>query len=197
MTKRKYKDNGFPVIPDPYGNPSREIYNPDADIGLGAWVLITHKLNVQNGPIPYAIYWATPYISKHRVGHPAKTKTLQNVDEYGRQCAMIHTPHSVKIFPDEYTILSEQKLQTYRENGWELHETMINAEIPLNQELLEKGRTLCEEERECIWALMLDGLSEQQACEEYFLTKHSQNNNINFHYRLSPDLQNKIENIFG
>lgn len=50
-------------------------------------------------------------------------------------------------------------------------ENMAAADAGMNTELIEKGRALCEEERETIWGEQLDGLTETQACEEYFLIK--------------------------
>lgn len=186
---------GFLKHPDVMGDPSREIRNPDTMITTGAWVLIKHRIAVQAAPVPYGIYWAIPYT--FTITAEGKTKTFTGVDEYGRQCALVYTPYEVKIFPDEYSILTEEKLEEYKANGWELHETNVKLKRSLNLQLIEKGRTLCEEEREIIWALMLEGLSERQACEEYFLTKHSNDNNTAICYLLPPKLQSEMEQTFG
>lgn len=63
-----------------------------------------------------------------------------------------------------------------------MQEVNANAEQPLNMKLINEGRNLVEEEREIIWALMLEGLTEQQACEEYFLTHHIDYQNTDICY---------------
>jgi len=54
---------------------------------------------------------------------------------------------------------------------------------------------LSEEERECIWAFQLDGLTEMQACEEYFLSRHVDYNNANICYLPNRKLQKQLERI--
>lgn len=124
-------------------------------------------------------------------------KTLIGVDEYGRQCAKIYTPHEVKIFPDEYSILTPERLEEYKQAGWYLQEINAKAEQPLNMEIINDGRALVEEEREIIWALMLEGLTEQQACEEYFLTHHTDYQNTEICYMPTPEILEEAAAVFG
>lgn len=173
----------FPIHPKDL----REIPDPDALIDVGEWVLIVRKVPVQYGPKTYGIYWALPHRGKERIG----------IDKYGRQCAMVYTPKEVKVFPDEYRILSQEKLEEYRKSGWEISLIEGTKEQPLDTHIIEKGKNLTEEEREVIWSLMLDGLSEQQACEEYFLTRHSQNENIAFSYQPPESMRKELCRIFG
>lgn len=191
-----YDNNGFIVNPEDYPCLSSEYYyNESKDVGFGAWVIILRKVPVQKPPVLYGIYWAVPY--KHRrecgVEQDKKERELIGVDENGRQCCLIYAPHQIKVFPQEISILSEERLQEYRDNGWELHETNADVTIPLNRSLLEQGRTLCEEEREIIMSLMLDGLTEQQACEEYFFTHHTDYDNTSICYLLPKDKQPETE----
>lgn len=56
---------------------------------------------------------------------------------------------------------------------------------------------LVEEEREIIWALMLEGLTEQQACEEYFLTHHTDYQNTEICYLPTPEILAEAMAVFG
>ena len=191
-----YDNQGFIINAEdyPYLSPEYQ-YDETKDIHSGTWVIILKKIPVQNPPTLYGIYWAVPY--KHRricgVGQDKKERELTGVDENGRQCYLIYAPHQIKIFPQEISILSEERLQEYRDNGWELHETNADATVSLDRNLLEQGRTLCEEEREIIMSLMLDGLTEQQACEEYFFTHHTDYDNTGICYLLPKDKQPETE----
>lgn len=62
---------------------------------------------------------------------------------------------------------------------------------------VNKGRALCEEEREIIWAMQLDGLTETQACEEYFLTKHTEYNNFSICYIPNKEVFAECVAVFG
>lgn len=197
-----FEKNGFLHHPTQYENVDlRLIKDPERLVTTGNWVLIKKRIPVETNirPQTYGIYWAMPYTHVKTCGlyDERKMRTVTGVDEHGQQCALIYTPKEVKIFPDEYNILSEEKLEEFRDNGWQIHTIDIQAKTTLNQELIEQGRDLCEEEREIIWSLMLDGLSEQQACEEYFLTHHSQNDNVTICYLLPEDQQQAILNLFG
>lgn len=201
MTRKKqiFDEYGFRIqhYNDPIKLDSREIRDPDTMVTTGNWVLIRKKIPVKTAPVTYGIYWAVPYRSRRACKSNDDIRDLVGVDEYGRQCALIYTPEEVKIFPDEYHILTEERLQEYRDAGWCLKETNVDSKQFLNLDIIEQGRHLCEEEREVIWALMLEGLSEQQACEEYFLTKHAQTENTGFCYILPPDLQEEMIRQFG
>ena len=97
----------------------------------------------------------------------------------------------------EFTVIDDERLKVYREEGWELHENMAAADAGMNTELIEKGRALCEEEREIIWAMQLDGLTETQACEEYFLTKHTEYNNFSICYIPNKEVFAECVAVFG
>lgn len=178
---------------DIWGNGSRERRDERTLITAGNWVLITKTVPVEENARPqlYGIYWAVPYTRTGKAGVKdektgryigMKESQLVGVDEYGRQCAIIYTPQEVKVFPDEYSILTEERLEEYKELGWYLQQVNANAAQPLNLEIINEGKALVEEEREIIMALMLDGLTEQQACEEYFLTHHADYQNTNICY---------------
>lgn len=140
------------------------IYDPnmehfeECEVNSGAWVLITRQIPVDERCKPhlFGIYWGVP-----------------KQDRFDRQICVIHTTEDVTLLNHEFTVIDDERLKVYREEGWELHENMASTDTGMNTELIEKGRALCEEEREILWALQLDGLTETQACEEYFLTKHT------------------------
>jgi hypothetical protein len=67
----------------------------------------------------------------------------------------------------------------------------------MNMKLIDDGRNLCEEEREVIWALQLDGLDEEQACEEYFLSRHTDRNNYTICYLPTPQMSAELYLVFG
>jgi len=168
---------------------SRNIWQDSADVGSGSWVLIirTPPVSAYLSPKVYGIYWAVPLTEFIKPG----------CDLYGRQAVKVHTSEDVTIFADEYSVLSEERLEEYKREGWNLVELNTGIEVPLNMEIIQRGRTLVEEEREIIWALMLDGLTEQQSCEEYFLTKHVEANNSNICYLPRVEIREQLENIFG
>ena len=157
-------------------------YKKDRDIGGGAWVLIKSKIPVDEKirPQTYGIYWAIPH-----------------EDPYKRQMVKVYTPYEVCLLNYEYTVISEERLKEYKEIGYYLNEICTNYKEPLRADLVEHGRALCEEEREIIWALQLDGLTEQQACEEYFLSHHTDAHNINFCYLPTAEVLKQIVAYFG
>ena len=188
-------------------NSSREIRNESTLITTGKWVMITKSLPVAESAAPqlYGIYWAVPFTREGKAGIKDKhgfycgeeIKNLVGVDEYGRQCAVIYTPQEVRIFPDEYSILTPERLEEYKQAGWYLQETNARAAQPFNFELINDGRALVEEEREIIWALMLEGLTEQQACEEYFLTHHTDYENTKICYLPTKEILAEAMAVFG
>jgi hypothetical protein len=46
-------------------------------------------------------------------------------------------------------------------------------------------------------ALQLDGLTETQACEEYFLSRHTDKDNMNIWYYPTSETLKEIQKIFG
>jgi len=157
-------------------------YQKTSDVESGAWVLVTRTVPVNNGCRPhlFGIYWGIP-----------------KQDAYDRQTCVVHTTEDVTLLNHEFTVINDAKLQIYREEGWELHETGADTSQHLDMSLIENGRNLCEEEREIIWALQLDGLSEMQACEEYFLSRHTDYNNFAICYIPNQDVFAKCVNAFG
>ena len=110
---------------------------------------------------------------------------------------MIHTAEDVTLLNHEYTVISDERLEEYKKLGWILCETGSKTTEPMNLELIQKGRSLCEEEREIIWALQLDGLTETRACEEYFLSKHSYFSNYTISYLPPKKAFSELMSIFG
>lgn len=199
---------GFKLeITELWGNSSRMYRNEKTLITYGKWVIIIKTVPVAEyiRPALYGIYWAVPYTREGKAGVKDKTgryigedmKHLVGVDEAGRQCAIIYTPHEVKIFPDEYSILTPERLEDYKELGWYLHEINAKVEEPLNMDVINDGRALVEEEREIIWSLMMEGLTEQQACEEYFFTHHTDYQNTNICYLPTPEILEQARAVFG
>lgn len=195
---------------DPFDNDDcRQIRDEKKLITTGNWVIIikTPQVTKSAQPVLYGIYWAVPYIRIGKAGKlnnnkfydssETETKQLIGVDEYHRQCALIYTPEEVRIFTDEYSVLSEEKFKNYKSIGWYMQEINAKAKCAMNLELINKGRSLTEEEREIIWAFMLDGLSEQQSCEEYFLTHHTEYDNTDICYLPTQDIINDLYNVFG
>jgi hypothetical protein len=169
-------------IEEEFGFPdyNRDTYS-HANVGSGSWILVTRTIPVEKHlrPTLYGIYWAVP-----------------NNDRFGRQSCKVHTHEDVVLLNHEYTVLTEEKVQEYRDEGWKLHECGA-VKQELNMELIEKGRNLVEEEREVIWALQLDGLDEEQACEEYFLTKHTSHNNYTICYLPTDEIYQELVATFG
>lgn len=166
--KRKAKD------PDHY-DPNMEHYEA-CDVGSGSWIFVTHDIPISPAarPIRFGIYWGVP-----------------NEDAYGRQSCRIRTTEDIVLLNNEYTVVPEDRLKQYRENGWELS-TVTNPkheQKPLDLKLIEQGRSLVEEEREVIWALQLDGLNESAACEEYFFTRHTDDSNYTICYLPSEEIR--------
>lgn len=157
-------------------------YKKSADVGNGNWVLVIENVNVQKNskPVLFGIYWGIPY-----------------EDPFGRQTCKIRTTEDVVLLNHEYTVISE-KLQEYKNLGYELN-SVANPEIqskPLDMELIEKGRHLVEEEREIIWVFQLDGLSEKQACEEYFFSKYTDDSNYTICFLPNEKAKKELYNAF-
>lgn len=157
-------------------------YFKENDVESGAWVLITRQIPVEEKCKPhlFGIYWGIP-----------------KQDSYDRQVCVIHTTEDVTLLNHEFTVIDDERLSVYREEGWELHENNAVVDTGLNTEMIERGRALCEEEREVIWALQLDGLTETQACEEYFLTKHTDYNNFSICYIPNKEVFAQCVAVFG
>lgn len=159
------------------------------DVGSGAWVMVVRTIPVERryAPKVYGIYWALP----HEEGGHCR-------DRFGRQAVKVYTPVEVVLLNHEYSVVSDERFEMYRKGiGYELHETGANIEMAMNLEYLEKGRSLCEEEREVIWALQVDGLTEYQACEEYFLSHHTDTSNVGIYYLPPKEVVDELIVAFG
>lgn len=157
-------------------------YKKEKDVGSGAWVLVKCNIPVDKAVRPqiYGIYWALPA-----------------EDSFGRQKVKIYTPTEVCLLNYEYTVISEEHLNEYKKMGYYLRDYSLPKDEPLNMTLIQKGRSLTEEEREVIWALQLDGLSEQQACEEYFYSHHTDFEHKGCCYLPTKELLDQIIAVFG
>lgn len=148
-------------------------------------------------PEVWSIYWATPY-----TGGRAK----DGYDDFGRYMVEVLVQHQmnsskfekVGAFPHEYFVVSEEHLEIYKKEGWSLVPLAFSIEgKEIDMELISRGRELTEEEREVILALQLDGLTETEACQEYFLGRHVVKENYNIMYRPSPKAKAEVIALFG
>lgn len=159
-------------------------HREEMDVKSGSWVLVTRTIPVMAGarPLLYGIYWGVP-----------------NDDKYGRQTCRIRTTEDVVLLNHEFTVIDEERLNEYREMGWELDNVKNTSadHKALNMELIEKGKALCEEEREIVFALQLDGLTEEQACEEYFFSRHTDDSNYTICFLPSMDVRSQLYDYFG
>lgn len=158
------------------------IFKKEKDVGNGAWVLVKCKIPVSKeiAPQTYGIYWAIP-----------------KDDNYERQKVAVYTPTEVCLLNHEYSIITEEKLKIYIEEGYYLVDNKTKVRQPLNQALIQQGRELCEEEKDIIRALMLDGLTEKQACEEYFFTHHIDDEKIGLCYLPTEEMLKAFIDLFG
>lgn len=156
-------------------------YDPADDVGGGAWVMVTRVVPVapEVRPQLYGIYWALP-----------------SEDKWGRPKVRVYVPDEVCLLGPEYSLVSPERLEMYRANGWSLHIARPAAE-PADMTLVLQGRALCEDEREVIWALQLDGLTEAEACEEYFLGRHQDASHLGECWLPSPEVAKELEAFFG
>ena len=161
---------------------SQKEHRVDTDVGNGCWVLVIQNIPVGPKPILFGIYWGVP-----------------NYDEFGRQTCKIRTSEDIVLLNHEFTVISEQRLQEYRLYGWELSNTLNTSEHhqQMSIQLVEKGKDLCMEEREVIMSLMLDGLTESKACEEYFLARHTDESNYTICYMPSKSVRAELNLTFG
>lgn len=178
MTRRKKTREGFLEEAQ-----RPQDYREDRDIGNGSWILVKTRIPVEERvrPETYGIYWAIPAF-----------------DSFGRQKIKVYTPEECCLLNYEYIVLDEEKLEKYKKYGYFLHETAaVAVKDPLTLKLMEQGRSLCEEEREIIYALQLDGLDESAACEEYFLSKHTDDSNIGICYLPNEAVKAELYDVFG
>ena len=168
-------------------------------IGDGSWIMVIRSVPVDPifRPLRYHIYWATPCLA---------SKNMDGFDKYGRYKIEIHVLASddsgrfdiVGLFPDEYMVVSEKFLNESIELGeYQLQPSFYSADSTFSLPLIEKGKTLVEEERDIIRSLMLDGLTEHQACQEYFLYTHVNDNNVGVLYVPTKEMLLDLQNTFG
>ena len=163
----------------PFSYDTNMDYHPECDVGNGSWVFITKDVPVieKSKPYLYGIYWGVPH-----------------TDSYNRQCCKIFTTETIVLLNHEYTVISEERLEEYKNIGWQLRKSP-RASLPLNIKLIEYGKNLCDEERDIIRAFMLDGLTEEQACEEYFLCHHTETDNYSICYIPNNEIFEYTEEI--
>lgn len=161
--------------------------NPELDVENGTWVLITKYIPVSKEcrPVRWGVYWGLP-ISED--GRDARGRT---------GCRVLHAKESVIVFQDEYIIPTEETLSALKEDGWFVKEIGAASSNPPTLEYIEKSRTLCEEEREIIMALQLDGLSEEQACTEYFGGRYADTANVSICYLPPEGKGEMLTDMFG
>ena len=160
-------------------------YEKHADVKNGSWILIIRTIPIIDSakPILYGIYWGIP-----------------SIDKYGRQICKIRTTEDVTLLNHEFAVIDESKLESYKSEGWELSKvenTNASDHKGLTLELLEKGRDLCEDERDIVRALQLDGLTETQACEEYFFSRHTDDSNYHICFLPREDVRQELYSAFG
>ena len=92
-------------------------YFKENDVESGAWVLITRQIPVEEKCKPhlFGIYWGIP-----------------KQDSYDRQVCVIHTTEDVTLLNHEFTVIDDERLRVYREEGWELHENNAAVDTGLN-----------------------------------------------------------------
>ena len=173
-------------------------YRPDEKdlVGGGAWVLVTRQIPVSEDikPRKFGIYWAVPCTD---------SKNGDGYDQSGRYKVEVAVPNRsnpskfeiVGMFPHEYSVVSDERLEIYKDEGWGIIPIDLPADHGVDMALVEQGRSLSEEEREIIWALQVDGLDEHQACQEYFYSRH-QDGSQAFYYFPSPEVHEYISEIF-
>lgn len=160
-------------------------YKKYADVKNGSWILIikTVPISKEARPILYGIYWGIP-----------------KEDKYGRQTCRIRTTEDITLLNHEFVVIDEDRLELYKQEGWEL--ARVENVNPLNHqalslEILEQGRDLCEDERDIVRALQLDGLTETQACEEYFFSRHTDDSNFLICFIPNESAMRELEYMFG
>lgn len=169
-----------------------QTYRPEEQtIGFGSYVLVKRKIPVcsANAPKVWNIYWAKPN---------SDSKNNDGYDKYGRYGVEIHTPERVVLFPYEYVVITEEKLKEYISFGYAPMNIFFEKKSEImTLALVEKSKNLCEEERQIIMSLQLDGLTENQACQEYFLFSHDKGAPETLLYVPSKELYQEILQNFG
>ncbi|MNP04941.1 hypothetical protein D3C76_968800 [compost metagenome] len=175
-------------------------YDPSENklVGSGAWVCVFAHVPVNEDvkPIRWAIYWAVPCKdSKNHDGFDPSGRYKVDVIVKHRQHDAYET---VSMFPHEYVIIPQDHLDRELELGhYLLQQLHYSSGEAMDLKLIEEGRALVEEERELIWALQLDGLTETQACNEYFFSRHVNKENHNIWYMPCEAMINELDSIFG
>jgi hypothetical protein len=177
------------------GNEMMSFRPPESKlVGGGSWIMVLQTPPTSEQPVAFGLYWATPC-----------KDSLNNdgYDSYGRYKVDIVLKSNegvvnLGLFPDEYMVVREELFEEFMAEGYFLlQETNLSIEEPMNIELIERGRNLVEEERESIWALMLDGLPEVKACEEYFTGRMVSRENASIWYMPIPAFAEYMQETFG
>ena len=170
------------------------------EIGGGGWVCVIKPPGVDERfrPVKYNVYWAIPY---------SMSKNYDGYDQYGRYKVELLMKDSldsamyekVCLFPHEYVVFKQEDLDMCVAEG-ELTLQVVGLQSndePMNMELLQEKLKLTPDERDIIDSMMLDGLDEIYACQEYFYTKHIDVNNRNIFYAPTQELKRILTNQFG
>lgn len=186
----------------PFYNPMHEhyLYRPDESkiVESGAWVLVNSTVPVSDDvkPMKWAMYWATPCHDSKGDGFDSGGRYKVDVMVRNRATGALQ---SVGMFPHEYIKVTDTLFEELMgTNGYTLQKSSDNPiEGGMKLELIEKGRSLTEDERSIIWSLQVDGLHEAKACEEYFMGRHTDNENSHIWYMPCDECAQWLENTFG
>ncbi len=176
------------------------LYRPDDTrvVGSGSWVMVNQIVPVSEDvrPMKWAMYWATPCHDSKGDGFDSGGRYKVDVLVRNSETGGMQT---VGMFPYEYMKVSDELFEELMNtNGYTMQKV---SETPvqggMNLELVEKGRSLTEDERSIIWSLQVDGLSESKACEEYFMGRHTDNENSHIWYMPCEECADWMERTFG
>lgn len=179
----------------------KDSYRPDKSrlVHGGSWIMVTNTPPVGHEfrPVNWGIYWGTPC---------SESINNDGFDKFGSYKVEILVRHkninkieSVGLFPHEYMVINEELFNGLMDtNGYNLHRIADSPiESGLNLDLIEKGRSLTEDERSIIWSLQVDGLIESKACEEYFMGRHTEEENNHIWYMPTDECVQYMEIQYG
>jgi hypothetical protein len=166
-------------------------------VGSGAWIMVIREVPVSNDfrPSMWGIYWANTC---------EESKNQDGFDAGGRYKVTILVKHqeqnrfeNVSLFPHEYVVVPEDQLKEDTENGYfTMQPIQYNVTEEINMDLIMRGRELTEDERSIIWSFQLEGLSETQACQQYFFSRHSERENKQVWYKPSQELVDELNVMY-
>lgn len=189
------KEMGYMTLRD------KDSYRPHESrlVHSGSWILVTNSPPVgsEYKPVDWGIYWGTP--CSESINNDGFSKDGSYKIEILVRHKSINKIEVVGLFPHEYLVLSEKLFNGLMDtNGYNLQRI---ADEPigsgLNLDLIEKGRSLTEDERSIIWSLQVDGLIESKACEEYFMGRHTDEENNHIWYMPTEECSDYLESQYG